>query len=55
LTRSLRLCISAMPEPKLYQFSTRIGAACNKHSRTFVDLAEKLNMDVVDLTRQWTR
>jgi ribosome-binding protein aMBF1 (putative translation factor) len=41
-----------MPEPKLYQFSTHIGSACNKHSRTFVDLAEKLKMDVTDLMRQ---
>jgi ribosome-binding protein aMBF1 (putative translation factor) len=41
-----------MPEPKLYQFSTFIGAACNKKMRTFPDLAEKLKMDVVDLMRQ---
>jgi hypothetical protein len=40
-----------MPEPKLYAFSTHIGNACNKHSRTFADLAEKLKMDVVDLMR----
>jgi hypothetical protein len=42
---------SAMPEPRLYQFSVH-NAACNKQSRTFVDLAEKLKMDVVDLMRQ---
>lgn len=41
-----------MPEPKLYSFSTTIGAACAKQLRTFVDLAEKLKMDVVDLMRQ---
>ena len=41
-----------MPEPKLYQFSVHIGTACNRQSRTFVDLAEKLKMDVVDLMRQ---
>jgi hypothetical protein len=41
-----------MPEPKLYSFSTHIGAACAKQFRTFADLAEKLNMDVTDLVRQ---
>jgi ribosome-binding protein aMBF1 (putative translation factor) len=41
-----------MPEPKLYQFSTHIGAACAKQMRTFADLAEKLKMDVTDLMRQ---
>jgi hypothetical protein len=41
-----------MPEPKLYAFSTHIDAACNKQSRTFGDLAEKLKMDLVDLRRQ---
>ena len=41
-----------MPEPKLYQFSTFVGTACTKQSSTFVDLAEKLKMDVVDLMRQ---
>lgn len=40
-----------MAELKLYQFSTHIGTACNKHSRTFADLAEKLKMDVTDLIR----
>jgi hypothetical protein len=34
-----------LAKPKLYAFSTRVGIACNKHSRTFVDLAEKLKMD----------
>jgi ribosome-binding protein aMBF1 (putative translation factor) len=41
-----------MTEPKLYQFSTHIGAACAKQFRTFPDLAEKLKMDVTDLMRQ---
>jgi hypothetical protein len=41
-----------MPEPKLYQFSTHLGAACAKQFRTFADLAEKLKMDVTDLMRQ---
>lgn len=44
--------LSAMPEPKLYAFSTHIGAACAKQFRTFADLAEKLKMDVTDLMRQ---
>ena len=35
-----------------YTFSTHIGAACTKQSRTFLDLAEKLKMDVTDLMRQ---
>jgi ribosome-binding protein aMBF1 (putative translation factor) len=33
-------------------FSTHIGTACNKQSRTYADLAEKLKMDVLDLMRQ---
>jgi transcriptional regulator with XRE-family HTH domain len=33
-------------------FSTHIGAACNKLSRTLADLAEKLKMDVTELMRQ---
>ena len=41
-----------MTEPKLYQFSTHIGATCAKEFRTFPDLAEKLKMDVTDLMRQ---
>jgi transcriptional regulator with XRE-family HTH domain len=41
-----------MLEPKLYSFSTHIGAACAKQFRTFPDLAEKLGMDVTDLMRQ---
>jgi hypothetical protein len=41
-----------MPEPKLYDWSVTIGTACNKQSRTFQDLAEKLKMDVTDLMRQ---
>jgi hypothetical protein len=43
---------AAMPEPKLYSFSTHVGAACAKQFRTFQDLAEKLKMDVHDLMRQ---
>lgn len=35
-----------------YEFSTHIGAACAKQSRTFLDLAEKLKMSVEDLMRQ---
>jgi ribosome-binding protein aMBF1 (putative translation factor) len=35
-----------------YQFSTHIGASCARKMRTFVDLAEKLKMDVHDLMRQ---
>jgi ribosome-binding protein aMBF1 (putative translation factor) len=35
-----------------YTFSTHIGAACNKQFRTFIDLAEKLKMDVTDLMQQ---
>lgn len=41
-----------MPEPKLYTFSTHIGAACARKMRTFQDLAEKLRMPVEDLMRQ---
>jgi len=41
-----------MAEPKLYAFSTHIGTACNKQSRTFADLAEKLKLDATDLMRQ---
>jgi hypothetical protein len=35
-----------------YAFSLCIGEACNRKSRTFIDLAEKLKMDVTDLMRQ---
>jgi hypothetical protein len=35
-----------------YAFSTHIGTTCNQQSRTFVDLAAKLKMDVTDLMRQ---
>jgi hypothetical protein len=41
-----------MPEPKLYQFSVTIGTACNRRSRTFVDLAAKLKIDVHQLVRE---
>jgi ribosome-binding protein aMBF1 (putative translation factor) len=35
-----------------YAFSICIGEACTRKMRTFVDLAEKLKMDVHDLMRQ---
>jgi hypothetical protein len=41
-----------MPEPRLYQFSTHIGAACTRQMVTFADLADRLKMDVTDLMRQ---
>jgi hypothetical protein len=41
-----------MPEPKLYDFSTHIGAACTRQMVTFADLADRLKMDVTDLMRQ---
>jgi ribosome-binding protein aMBF1 (putative translation factor) len=45
-----------MTDPKPYKppyaFSITIGEACNRKSRNFLDLAEKLKMDVTDLMRQ---
>jgi ribosome-binding protein aMBF1 (putative translation factor) len=44
-----------MPEENYkppYQWSVTIGTACNVKSRDFLDLAEKLKMDVTDLMRQ---
>ena len=41
-----------MAGPKLYAFSTTIGTACCNQMRTFVDLAEKLKMDVHQLMRE---
>jgi ribosome-binding protein aMBF1 (putative translation factor) len=45
-----------MPDPQPYKppyaFSVTIGEACNRKMRNFVDLAEKLKMDVTDLMRQ---
>ena len=35
-----------------YAFSVTIGETCSRKMRTFVDLAEKLKMDVTDLMRQ---
>jgi transcriptional regulator with XRE-family HTH domain len=35
-----------------YTFSMHIGAACSGQMRTFADLADKLDMDVIDLMRQ---
>ena len=43
---------AATNEPPRYQFSTHIGTACNKHTRTCVDLAEKLKMPVNELMSQ---
>jgi hypothetical protein len=44
---------AAMPQPKLYSFSTTIGEACAQAVHpTFQDLADKLKMDVTDLTKQ---
>jgi hypothetical protein len=40
------------PAKTHYQFSVHIGTACNKHFRTFVDLAERLKMDVFQLMRE---
>jgi transcriptional regulator with XRE-family HTH domain len=40
-----------MAEPKLYTFSTHIGASCARQFRTFQYLAEKLKMPVEDLMR----
>jgi hypothetical protein len=47
--------VEAMPDPKYkppYAFSVTIGETCNRKSRNFIDLAEKLKMDVTDLMRQ---
>jgi hypothetical protein len=44
-----------MPDTKYkppYAFSVCIGEACTRKMRTFIDLAEKLKMDVTDLMRQ---
>jgi hypothetical protein len=45
-----------MPGPQPYKppyaFSVTIGETCNRKMRTFVDLAEKLKMDVVDRMKQ---
>jgi hypothetical protein len=45
-----------MSDPKPYKppyaFSVTIGEACNRKMRNFLDLAEKLKMDVHDLMRQ---
>ena len=39
-----------MPEPKLYELSTHIGSACARKMVTFQQLAEKLKMDVTELS-----
>jgi hypothetical protein len=49
---SARTIPAAMPEPKLYSFSTHIGAVCTRKMVSFVDLADRLKMDVTDLMRQ---
>jgi hypothetical protein len=45
-----------MTDPKPYKspyaFSVTIGETCNRKSRTFVDLAAALKMDVIDLMKQ---
>ena len=45
-----------MPDPKPYRppyaFSVTIGETCNRKSRNFLELAEKLKMPVEDLMRQ---
>jgi ribosome-binding protein aMBF1 (putative translation factor) len=41
-----------MPQPKLYGFSTTIGAACARQFISFQDLADKLKIDVHELMRQ---
>ena len=50
-SREPRYTPAIMPE-KLYDWSVTIGTACNKQSRTFRDLAEKLKMDVHQLMRE---
>jgi hypothetical protein len=54
---SERLCqhLKEMPDVKYkppHAFSVTIGENCARKMRTFVDLAEKLKMDVTDLMRQ---
>jgi hypothetical protein len=39
-------------QPKLYAFSTTIGAACAQRFVTFADLADTLKIDVVEVMRQ---
>jgi hypothetical protein len=41
-----------MPEPKLYSFSTHIGAACARKMVPFFELADRLRMDVHQLMRE---
>jgi transcriptional regulator with XRE-family HTH domain len=66
LRPSLRDAVSPVPEkilvralvlppcqnPNSYAFSTVIGSACARQMRTYVDLAEKLGMDVHELMRE---
>jgi hypothetical protein len=45
-----------MPDPNPYKppyaLSVTIGEACNRKARNFIELAEKLKMDVTGLMRQ---
>jgi hypothetical protein len=41
-----------MPRPKLYQFSVTIGESCARQFITFQDLAQRLNVDVVQLMKE---
>jgi transcriptional regulator with XRE-family HTH domain len=41
-----------MPQPKLYSFTTHIGAACARKMVSFSELAERLKMDVHQLMRE---
>jgi hypothetical protein len=48
----LPVYLPRVPAPKLYEFSTRIGASCAKQFISFQNLADNLKMDVQDLMRQ---
>ncbi len=37
--------------PKLFQFSSDVGAACARQMVTFTDLADRLKMDIHQLMR----
>jgi hypothetical protein len=47
-SRDPAILLARCPSPKLYDWSVTIGTACAKQMRTFVDLVEKLKMDVTD-------
>jgi hypothetical protein len=42
-----------MPEPKLYSFSTTVGASCARQFISFQDLVDKLKLDVHALMKQY--